>query len=302
MAIPDFQSIMLPLLQFASDERDHTVVETENHLARHFNLTEDERSELLPSGKTRLFNNRISWAKTYLQQSKLIDLPKRGVYRISERGKQVLKNAPTRIDINFLKQFKEYVEFAHPSKQRQNDVDSLELSQGVSPREVLENSYNTIRRKLADDLLEKVKQSTPQFFEQLVVELLVNMGYGGSLKDAGAATKYTNDEGIDGIIKEDKLGLGKIYLQAKRYTDKSVGRPEIQAFVGALEGKHAQKGVFITTSTFAPSAVEYARAISKTIVLVDGQQLAEFMIDFDIGVSHDVTFVLKNVDNDYFEQ
>src|SRR6185312_8518396 len=296
MPIPDFQEITLPLLKLSGDQNDHTLPETEEALANFFQLTQEERVEMLPSGTQRRFANRVAWAKVYLTKAGLLLSPRRSVYRISQSGLDLLKNPPPHISVSFLKEhYKEIREFLKPSKDNgQTEVTSAGES-STTPRETLEAAYEVLRKQLVQEVLDRVKQTTPRYFEELVVDLLVGMGYGGTLSDAGRATQFTNDEGIDGVIKQDKLGLDVIYVQAKKYTDKVVGRPDVQAFVGALDGKHANKGVFITTSRFADSAITYARDISKKVVLIDGEQLANYMIDYNLGVSTSATFTLKRI-------
>lgn len=303
MPIPDFQSVMLPLLQHSADGAEHTLPETEDFLAQYFKLSESDRSELLSSGRQSRFGNRVGWAKQHLMKAGLLESPRRSVFRISERGKAVLGKQPERISMAFLKQFPEYLEFIRPSNNSdiKEAVEELETIE-KSPKEVLDDAYSRLHKALQQELLEKVRQSHWRFFEHLVVELLVKMGYGGSVKDAGRVTQPTNDGGIDGVIKEDKLGLDVIYLQAKRFeADNKVGRPEIQSFVGALEEKRAMKGVFITTSSFAATAHEYVKNISKKIILIDGEKLADFMIEYGVGVSTVDVYEIKRLDSDYFD-
>jgi restriction system protein len=254
MTIPDFQSIMLPLLKILGDGKIYRYREIIELLATEFQVTEAERKEVLPSGQQGIFDNRVGWAKTYLKKAGLIDSPQRATFLISERGKEILSQNPARIDAKFLRKFPEFKEFNRVN--RQNEIITAENNLSASdqeqtPEELLENSYQEIRRSLATDLLSILRKLSPAAFEKLVVELLVKMGYGGSIKDAGKAVGKSGDEGIDGIIKEDKLGLDIIYIQAKRWADNNaVGRPEIQKFVGALAGQGAKKGIFITTSYF----------------------------------------------------
>lgn len=304
MAIPDFQTIMLPLLNYASDEKEHTLRDTYEFLADYFKLTQEERQTLNSYGNQKVFMNRIGWAKTHLFKAGLLDSPRRSIFKISERGKKVLANNPQQINMNFLKQYPEYLEFIRPATdQDKHGIEKKYLDNfQETPEEILEGSYQEIRKALAQEILMKIKTNSPSFFEKLVVELLVKMGYGGSIKDAGRATRLTNDEGIDGIIKEDKLGLDFIYIQAKRWNSQSVGRPEIQSFVGALDGQRANKGIFITTSSFSDNAIKYVKTISKKVILIDGEQLANFMIDYNLGVSTFATYELKKIDNDYFEE
>jgi restriction system protein len=299
--IPDFQTIMLPLLSFTKDGKEHNIREAIDSLAKYFSLTAEEQQELLPSGTQAIFDNRVAWAKSHILKAGLLESPRRSFFKITERGKDALLKNPIQINMAFLKQYPEYLEFIKPNKESgsRGITDHVDHSQGT-PEEILDDSYQRIRRTLAQDLLLKIKASPPAFFERLVVELLVKMGYGGSIQDAGRATRITGDEGIDGIIKEDKLGLDFIYIQAKRWGDKTVGRPDIQSFVGALDGQRASKGIFITTSKFADTAQEYVKTITKKVILVDGEQLAGFMIDYGLGVSTTVTYELKRIDNDYF--
>lgn len=302
MPIPDFQTIMLPLLKYCEDGQEHAFREAIESLSRHFQLSMEERQQMLPSGAQAVFDNRVGWAKAHLIKSGLLESPRRSFFKITDRGKAVLEENPPLINMTYLKQFPEYLEFAKPqgnSGKNQVSVDEISESQ-ATPEEILDASYQKIRSALAQELLLKIKASPPVFFERLVVELLVKMGYGGSLKDAGKATRLTNDEGIDGIIKEDKLGLDFIYIQAKRWNQQPVGRPDIQSFVGALDGQRANKGIFITTSRFADTAVEYVKTITKKVILMDGEELANYMIDYDLGVSTFATYALKKVDHDYF--
>jgi len=300
MAIPKYQELMLPLLKFAGDGEEHSKRSAVDHLADKFELTEEEKKKLLPSGKQSLFDNRVGWAKTYLKKARLLEYTRRGYFKITERGLEVLEDDPEKIDNKYLEQFKEFEEFRSKSAQseEEKDVDDEDF-QDRTPKEVLENAYQTLREDLAQDLLEKVKDSTPDFFEKLVIDLLINMGYGGSRRDAGKAIGRVSDGGIDGIINEDRLGLDIIYIQAKKW-DNTVGRPEIQKFAGALEGKRAKKGIFITTSQFSSQAEDFVSTIGSKIILIDGEKLAKYMIDFNVGVSTEEVFELKGLDNDYF--
>jgi restriction system protein len=303
MPIPDFQTTMLPLLTFTSDNREHSLRETIENLAFHFTLTPEERQELLPSGTQAIFDNRVGWAKMHLLKAGLLESPRRSIFKITARGLQVLTENNLQLNMNYLRRFSEYIEFIRPNNNTGTNNTTIELVEdsNATPEEVLEKSYQKISQALALELLQKIKACPPAFFERLVVELLVKMGYGGSLKDAGRATRLTNDEGIDGIIKEDKLGLDFIYIQAKRWDTQPIGRPDIQSFVGALDGQRANKGVFITTSRFAETAVNYVKTITKKVILIDGEQLATYMIEYGIGVSTITTYELKKIDNDYFE-
>jgi len=299
MPVPDFQTIMLPLLHCFSDGQEHSIQDLMSALAEKFSLSEDELNALLPSGKQTIFYNRVGWARTYLTKAGLLEMSRRSYYRITERGKQVLARNPLRIDIRFLEQFPEYVEFREREGVRRKSKETGVDEEEKTPEETLEDAYEEIRDGLAQELLGLVKQSAPSFFERLVVELLVKMGYGGSRRDAARAVGQVGDEGIDGIIDEDRLGLDTIYIQAKKW-DNVVGRPEIQKFVGALMGKRAKKGIFITTSSFSAEAAAYVSSIDAKIVLIDGKRLAELMIDYDVGVTPVTTYQLKRVDSDYF--
>jgi restriction system protein len=300
MTIPDFQSIMLPLLKHASDGQEHYFREAIEALADEFSLSEDERKELLPSGQQTVFDNRVGWTRTHLKKAGLLESPKRGFFKITERGMKVLSQAPGEINIKFLRQFPEYVQFATPNKENNSSEQLIEEILDTTPQESIELGYQKIRKDLEIELLNRVKSCSADFFERLVVDLLVRMGYGGSRRDAGKAIGKSGEGGIDGIIKEDKLGLDIVYIQAKRWDSTVVSRPEIQKFVGALHGQRARKGVFITTSNFSQSAQEYVSVIDSKIVLIDGSQLAQFMIDNNVGVSTVSSYEIKKIDSDYF--
>lgn len=300
MAIPDFQTIMLPLLKYAGDGHEHSIHDAHDYLAQEFKLSREEINELLPSGQQNKFYNRVGWARTYLKKSGLLRSTRRAYFEITERGKGVLEESPTRVDMKYLSRFPEYNEFkAQKSKSSQPEEQETDDS-GRTPQESLEEAYQEIRENLAQELLAQVQSSTPTFFERLVVELLVAMGYGGSRSDAARAVGQSGDEGIDGIIDEDRLGLDTIYIQAKRWQG-TVGRPEIQKFVGALQGKRARKGIFITMSDFSTGAKQYASMIDTKVVLINGQRLAEYMIDYDVGVTAISSYQIKRLDTDYFE-
>lgn len=304
MAIPDYQTCMLPLLRYLSDGTEHTLRDAEDSLAEHFKLTPAERAELLPSGQQGIFKNRIGWARTYLKKAALLESPKRGVFKITDRGLKTVASSPSRIDVRYLEQFPEFIQFREASRPEieVGTAAVTELPQSrTTPEEAIEVAHQGLREQLAAELLVRILACTPTFFEQLVVELLVKMGYGGSRRDAGERIGQTGDGGIDGIIKEDRLGLDTIFIQAKRWQG-TVGRPEIQKFVGALQGQRAKKGVFITTSTYTAEATDYATRIDTKVVLMDGKQLAGLMIDFDVGVAPAATYVVKRIDSDYFEE
>ena len=305
MAVPDFQSIMLPLLELAGEGETLQLRKAVDILAERFALTDDEKRELVPSGQQTRFHNRVSWARTNLTKAVLLESPKRGFFCITDRGRDVLAEKPSKINNKFLKQFKEFKgSFQQPPPTHVQKVGATELGEEIpadTPEEILQKAYGTLRKNLADDLLETVKKSSPEFFERLVVDLLVRMGYGGSRQEAGEAIGRSGDEGIDGIIKEDRLGLDIIYVQAKRW-ESVVGRPEVQKFAGALQGQRARKGVFITTSTFSREADGYVENIETKIILIGGPELAELMIDHGVGVATEDTFELKRIDLDYFAE
>ncbi|MGO8951643.1 MAG: restriction endonuclease [Ktedonobacterales bacterium] len=313
MAIPDYQTIMLPLLQYASDGEEHASRDPVNSLAVNFGLSEAEQRELVPSGKP-MFADRVAWALSYLRQAGVLQSMRRGFFRITERGMSVLAAHPERVDNRLLGQFPEFREFlarnrrptlTSPAETERtgNGTATVLVEEAVqqrqTPSELLEDAFQTIRQDLAQDLLERIKSCSPAFFERLVVELLVKMGYGGSRKDAGEAVGRSGDEGIDGIIKEDRLGLDIIYIQAKRW-ERTVGRPDVHQFAGALTGQHARKGIFITTSSFSKDAQQFVAGVDTKIVLIDGKQLAELMIDHDVGVTTTTSYQVKRVDSDYF--
>lgn len=303
MTIPDFQSILLPLLIFTGDQKQHNFLESLEYLSQHFKLTKEDQKELLPSGKQTIFANRLGWARTHLKKAGLLEYPKRGVFQITNRGIDLFKTNPEKINMNLLKQYPEYLEFLGINKSSSNKSDEQikTIKENIqTPEETLEYSYQEIRDNLALEILDQVKSCSPSFFEKLVVELLVKMGYGGSIQEAGKAIGKTNDEGIDGIIKEDRLGLDTIYIQAKRW-ENVVGRPELQKFVGALAGQGAKKGIFITTSRFSEQAKSYSPKNDIKLVMVDGEELAQYMIDFDLGVSVVSEYQIKKIDSDYFE-
>ncbi len=266
-------------------------------------MTDEERKELLASGNQAIFDNRVGWAKTYLKKAGLLDSPKRATFVITASGRQTLAQNPVRIDAKFLRQFPPFLEFQNASRNENQTEEEITISttSEQTPEESLDIAYQRIRKSLAAELLNKVLELSPAFFERLVVELLVKMGYGGSIKDAGKAMGKSGDEGIDGTIKEDKLGLDIIYIQAKRWKPGNVvGRPELQKFVGALAGQGAKKGIFITTSNFTKEALEYTPRNETKIVLIHGEHLAQLMIDYSLGCTTQQTYELKKIDSDYF--
>lgn len=299
MTIPDYQSLMLPLLAIAGDGREHSLRETIEALAEQFGLTAEERRELLPSGRQATFDNRVGWARTYLKKAELLSSPRRSYFQITPRGHEVLKENPSKITVTYLRKFPEFVEFQLGSQSKDSDtvvVGEVE----ATPEEAIESAYQRARAELAAELLQTVKSCSPEFFERLVVDLLVKMGYGGTRKDAGRAIGSSGDGGIDGIINEDRLGLDVVYIQAKRWDSTTVGRPEIQKFAGALQGQRAKKGIFLTTSSFSRDAHDFASRIDSKIVLMDGETIAQLMIDYGVGVNTLASYELKRVDTDYF--
>jgi restriction system protein len=303
MPIPDYQACMLPLLRYAADGAEHQLKETVAALAKEFQLTEEEKNEYLPSGQQPVFQNRVGWARTYMKKAGLLASPRRGYLAITERGRSVLGESPGAIDVSFLERFPEFIEFKALRHEKEEDSPSVGTASvsdtGKTPHEALEAAYDRLRSELVAEILSTIKVSEPAVFEEIVVDLL-RMGYGGSRKDAGQAIGRRGDEGIDGIIKEDRLGLDIIYIQAKRW-DGTVGRPEIQKFAGALDGQRARKGIFITTSDFSRDAEDYVSRIDKKIILIDGKTMARLMIDFGVGVTSVSAYEVKKLDSDYFE-
>lgn len=307
MAVPDYQSVMLPLLKFAEERK--TEISTDDAveaLATSLGLTEDDLKEMLPSGLQRTFVNRIGWATTYMKKANLLESTRRGYYRITPRGQELLRKKPATINVKILKQYPEFLEFQKLKGTRSGEKttiakESLDAST-ATPSEALEAAYENLRDELIDELLTKLKQSSPSFFERIVVELLVKMGYGGSRADAGKAIGKSGDGGIDGIIKEDKLGLDVVYIQAKRWDNNPVGRPDVMQFAGALQAQKANKGIFITTSRFTEDARGYVSQIGSKIVLIDGERLSHLMVEHDVGVSTVSLYPVKKIDADYFDE
>lgn len=302
MSIPDFQTVMLPALKYAATREEHTLREATDFLAAEFGLTDEERSRPLPSGRQPVFYNRVSWARGYLKQAGLMEATRHNHLRITDRGKQVLAANPAKIDMKFLEQFPEYLDFRERARQPKEESTQGTQVEELTPEESLEAAFRRTRDELASELLDHIRRSPPAFFEQLVVELLTSMGYGGSRAEAARAVGQSGDEGIDGIIDEDRLGLDSIYIQAKRWSDKPVRRTDIQQFVGALQGKRARKGIFITSSRFTEDAEQYASSIDVKVVLIDGNRLADLMIEHDVGVSTAAKYELKRLDADYFTE
>jgi restriction system protein len=305
MPVPDFQSIMLPFLQTLEDGAERSMREMGDLLAAKFSLTESELQELLPSGQAKLFSNRVAWAKTHLKNAGLVDNPTRGRVRISELGRSVLGQSPPSIDMKFLRQYESYQRFTGQIKETDGEApDTGNLVADIderTPLELFESSYAKLRAALAEDLLSKLIECSPQFFERIVVKLLHAMGYGGQFGE-GKVTNYSHDGGIDGVISEDKLGLDVVCIQAKRWQS-TVSRPTVQSFVGSMDLIRAKKGVVITTSDFSRDAYEFVDRIEgKRVVLMNGKQLAQFMIDHDVGVTESGVYKIKEVSNDFFEE
>ena len=297
MAVPDFQSFFRPLLDLAADGKEHSIQEAREVIAKVMALPEADLKEPLPSGIQTKFENRVAWAKSYFIQAKVLESPRRSMFRITQRGIDLHKVGYKRIDVRILNQYPEFLEF---HKARSPKEEEQEPSR-ETPEETLQKSYESIRGDLASQIVQRIATNSPQFFERLVVDLMVAMGYGGSRTDAGKSIGGTGDEGIDGIIKEDRLGLDLVYLQAKRW-EGTVGRPDVQKFVGALHGKRAKKGVFITTSKFSDDAKSYVETIDPKVILIDGRMLAELMIDYGLGTTTTATFEVKRIDSDYFTE
>lgn len=302
MAIPDYQALMLPVLQMAADGNEHRFRDAVDQLADQYSLTDEERNELLPSGSQAVFTNRVGWARSYLKQAGLLISPRRGYFTITEQGQSLLAEKPDAINISLLERYPEFMEFKARRRDKGNDPEPQKTESTDStetPEDLLASAYRTLRRNLEQELLDTVTDASPTFFERMVVDLLVKMGYGGNRQDAGRALGKSGDGGIDGIINEDRLGLDVIYIQAKKW-EATVGRPEIQKFAGALQGQRARKGVFITTSSFSKEAVQYAAMIDSKIILIDGSRLGSLMVEHDIGVSTVGQYQVKKLDTDYF--
>lgn len=298
MSIPDFQALMRPLLDLHADGREHLNRDLVNNLAQQLALTEEQRREMLPSGRAKLFDNRVGWAKTYLTNAGLIESPRRAVSVITQRGQQVLATHQGTINLRFLNDLPDKPVKGAPAA---SNVASTSETLEISPLEAVENAHLQIRKDIERSLLSKIAANPPEFLERVVVDLIVKMGYGGNLKDAGEAIGRSGDEGIDGIIKEDPLGLDTIYLQAKRY-EGTIGRPDIQKFGGALQGQRAKKGIFITTSSYTKEARDFVSKIDTKIILIDGPMLAQLMYDHGVGVATHTVYEIKRVDTDYFDE
>ncbi len=303
MAIPDFQSIMRPLLELSMDGKEHSVRELIEPLSVRFHLSGEDRNALHSGGRQTIFYNRAAWARTYLKQAGLLESVRRGAFRISPRGQEALLKAPEKINVEYLLQFKEFADFrqrkGNEETDRSNDLG--EANNLLTPEESVETAFKKFRQELEAEILQTLKSCSPGLFERIVVDVLVRMGYGGNRQDAGQAIGRSGDGGIDGLIKEDRLGLDTIYIQAKKW-EGTVRRPEVQKFAGALQGVRGRKGILISTSSFTKEAMEYVSHLENKIVLIDGETLAKFMIDFNVGISLITTYETKKIDSDYFEE
>ena len=304
MAIPDYQTLMLPLLRLAADQQEHRIRDAVEILAENLDLSDEERSQLLPSGSQPVFNNRVAWARTYLKQAGLLEAPRRGFFKITQVGLDLLTSNPSRVDNSTLETYPAFIEFKNRRREASDEQQmesTSEASWNQTPEDALASAYKKLRADIESELLDTLKQASPSFFERVVIDLLVQMGYGGNRHDAARAVGKSRDGGIDGIINEDRLGLDVIYIQAKRW-EGTVGRPEIQKFAGALQGHRAKKGIFITTSSFSAEAADYSRLIDTRIILIDGDRLARLMVDHNVGVSSAGIYEIKKIDADYFDE
>jgi restriction system protein len=300
MAVPAFQEMFLPFLQFLADGKEHRLSEVARHIADHFHLTDEDKSEMIPSGQSSKLSNRVGWGRTHLKFAGLIEPVQSGVYRITSAGQNVVKNPPENLNLKFLDTIPQHYEWFH-TKKKETEVIVPRASEDDTPEERIESAFIELQRTLVADILAQLGRITWTRFEQVVLDVLVAMGYGGSRKEAAAVTQGGADEGIDGVINEDRLGLDVIYVQAKHWKG-NVGRPEIQGFVGALAGKKATKGIFITRSAFNENAREYAAGLHEKLILIDGLRLAELMIEHGVGVDEEHTYRVKKIDSDYFEE
>ena len=308
MAVPDYQSCMRPLLQFCADGREISISEAAAFVAAQFRLSAEDLAEQIPSGKQTLLANRVHWARTYLDKAGALRRTKRAHFVITDRGHTLLAQNPERVDARVLRQFPEFVAFQSPKGERAEDKAAPDSPQPVpdfsarTPEETLQASAEAIFEALRGQLLDRIRELSPSFFERLVVDLIVAMGYGGSRDSVVQRLGKSGDEGIDGVVNEDPLGLDVVYIQAKRYAaDNSIGRERIQQFAGALVGQGASKGVFVTTSSFSRGACEYAQRVPQRIILIDGAELTRLMIRYGVGVRTERTIELRRIDLDYFE-
>lgn len=306
MAVPDFQTLMLPVLEAAGSEESINSVELRRRVASALALSEEDLAEMLPSGRQSTFANRVAWANVFLQRALLIEPVKRGVYRITARGRDVLGSSPSRVDMKYLEQFQEYREWRQnerPGGGARSDATDAAPVGDATPIETIERAVEAMDTELRSALLTRVRSISPEAFERLILDLLVAMGYGGGRAEMARQTQRTNDDGIDGIIKEDPLGLDLVLIQAKRYAPtNAVGRPEMQGFVGSLAGNGTSKGIFVTTSTFNANARSYIERVPNRIILIDGEEMARLMIRYDVGVRVTQTFAIKDIDENVFEE
>ncbi len=305
MAIPKFEDFLYPFLIQLKD-KDVSTKEMKEALVKHFNLTDEDCSLKTRSGSAFQLNDRIGWSRQWLRRALFIEIPQRGIYRITQRGKDYLLSHNDLRQADLLK-YSEFAEYAHmPVTSKDNQIVGIDYSGDklgeLTPTEQMDVAFKSINDDLAADLLQRVLDMSPNFFEKLVIDLLLNMGFGSRNKEMAIVTPTSHDNGVDGIIPEDALGLDKIYIQAKRYTDNLVSKPEIHKFIGALDEQKASKGVFITTSKFTTGAKETAEKASKKIVLIDGKDLADYMIEYNVGVSEKKIYEVKKLDSDYFEE
>ncbi len=305
-SIPDFQSIMLPMLKLLDNGQSKTLNEVMKRLATFFNLTEEHLKIKVPSGQMGLFRNRVGWTRSYLKNAGLIHYPSRGVYQITDFGKDFLKKNPKDLRIKHLKKMPKYKEWTDTFNQDQNEQEDVSLTKDTisqTPEEILANTISQLHKQLATEVLDKLKENTFGYFESFVIALLQKMGYGEFREDAGKVTGQTGDNGIDGIIYQDRLGLESVYIQAKRFTNGSVGSPDIRNFIGSLALQGVSKGVFLTTSRYSDSAIKTAKdSKQQKIVLIDGKELSRLAIEYNLGVQEDQTVVIKKIDLDYFEE
>ncbi len=304
MPIPDYQTLMLPVLRFAATG-EQRVADAAERIANDLGLSPAEREEMLPSGRQRLLHNRIHWAKFYMSKAGLVTSPKRGQFVATDAGRALLASNPAQIGVNELKEYESFREFY--SGQKSADVDAppaviVPSSETGTPEEQIEAAYQAVQSALRAELLERIVQNSPAFFEQLIVDLLIAMGYGGSHKNAATQLGRSGDGGVDGVINEDRLGLDRVYVQAKRYADTTVGRPDVQAFVGSLVGHGATKGVFVTTSTFSGHARDYVKHLAQRVILIDGDRLTDLMIEYGVGVRVSRRIEFKRLDEDFFAE
>jgi restriction system protein len=305
--IPDFQTIMLPLLTILKDGNEHPLRDVITEISDQFNLTEEERLQLLPSANQTMISNRVGWARTYLKKANLLETPKRAILKITADGINILSKSLSRIDVKFLQTLPKFQEWQSSYANKSDDIaeseneNKIEIQTGKTPEELLDYSHTQLKEELASEIIDKIKSCSPAFFELLVIDLLIKMGYGGSRKEAGEVLGKSGDGGIDGIIKEDKLGLDTIYIQAKRW-ENTVTIHQVRDFAGSLLSKKAKKGIFITTSSYPASAKEFVNSIEPKIVLIDGNELANLMIEYKVGVSVKKVYEVQRLDSDYFEE